>query len=478
MLMNRIRTRALSLLKQGAPTWHGRVMRRREAQFWSWLGAHDPDAFQRLMRPDLPEPVRAKVAQCLAASAYRQLGDPLPATRRIDTGVLFAAALTRPDVIKEIIALKRIKPDLHCTLMTVNLSTVDALARRWIDRIVLYRDPVEFIRLMRTARADALILKLSGGMKDFFIPARLFFDGRLIHRPSGFITQMDGDFPWGDWPTAVGFEGEKFLTEHAEGIYHFYSPPMIDRLRRDGMRITCPTETIYPSCVRELGPSKTLAKLSARDGEIHLVYCSGIGERGADPAKAGEVQLWDKWRAIVEQRVHVHFYSPVIAPHDRRLIDYQQLAKDSPYFHMEQSLTYEELLAALTQYDAALHHMDFRKRANKPEALYHMTNTVWTYVQAGLPLIVSDAMPAMVDLVSRYGVGLIVPEDAIGSMRRQLAGVDLPALQARVRELADTEFQYPHERLWKLVFGTTANGKSAALTEDVGLVTMGGAPVS
>lgn len=440
-------------LRRVSPGLARSIERPRIRRFLDWIQRRAPDDYKRLKRKDLPDVVRQRVLRKFASAPYENLYVQTSAMQPIDTAVLYVTALAAPDVIKEVIALRRVTPDLHCTLLTASLGHVERLSRQYFDRVTFFSDLVGFVRWIKLARARVMILRLTGGMGEFFVPARLFWDGRLIYRPHGFAVQAKSltDIGWPGWTGEEVFAAEKFFVENVDGIFHFFSPAAAEQLRSDGVNITCPVETIYPACVSELGPHRQLEKLSEGTGEIHLVYAAGISGRDAS---ATAFQLWEKWRAIVSQGIHLHVYVASGVWGESRFVDYRQLAEDSSYFHLEDPVEFDDLLVALTQYDYALQHWDFRLRLVKPGFKYHLSNNFWTYIQAGLPVVVSDTTPGQVELVSKHGIGVIVSEDAIGRLRPILERQDKAALDRRVMEAAGSVFQFQADALWKLVMGT------------------------
>ena len=151
-------------------------------------------------------------------------------------------------------------------------------------------------------------------------------------------------------------------------------------------------------------------KLSASDGELHLVYEGGISNTRMSHRYMEEI-----WRAIADAHVHVHYYS-------QQETEYcQALDKTSPYLHYEGNLSGLELIKELTQYDIGsllLNRIDKNADIAYPNKLYE-------YFAAGLPVV--SNLTASMKFVKDFGVGGTLDlQGGIQKQLREIAAIQVP----------------------------------------------------
>lgn len=443
-------------------------MIRRVFQHWrcrrsvAWLQSNAPEVYRRITRKEVPLPIQQHLLRHLASEPYRQLSKPNGRNHSLHTHLLYIAGGVTPDMIKDVIALRHCRSNLHCTLMAFGLGHVSELAQRYFDRIVLCQNHIDMIRRLLEFRADVCIVHHRGLTGSWTPLIRLFWDGRLIFRayplharsPRGVMIQqkLDND---------INFVGEQYLLEHVDGIYHPYSDKAIDALRQE-MNIRCSALTVRSECMLELGPFEHLKRLSEKDGEIHLVYAAGLSRRrNGQLLGPSHSDHFEKWQTIVGQKLHLHVYVPQIITHQNKdgFEDYFRLAARSPYFHIETPLSYDRLLVELTKYDWAFHHFDFDRYPLRAEFAYGGSNGFYTHIQAGNLLLCSPSQPLYAEIVKRYGIGLVIQTDQWGQLRECLEKFDRRPLEGNLKK-AQKELTFDDKALFHLVFGQSEHDPS------------------
>lgn len=165
-----------------------------------------------------------------------------------------------------------------------------------------------------------------------------------------------------------------------------------------------PLESQVPGTVRRK------PKLSAADGELHLVYEGGIsGERESNRF------MEEMWGAIAKAGVHVHYYS-------HQNIDYcKALERTSPYLHYEGNLSSLALITEMTQYDVGsilLNPVNVNAKIAYPNKLYE-------YLAAGLP-VVSNLTASLEFVKSRMIGGGLDFQGDIQAQLRSIAAIQIP----------------------------------------------------
>lgn len=152
------------------------------------------------------------------------------------------------------------------------------------------------------------------------------------------------------------------------------------------------------------------SKLSAADGELHIVYEGGISDK-KDSNRFFEKQ----WSAITATGIHIHYYS-------QQNVEYcKALEKTSPYLHYEGNLSGFRLIVEMTQYDIGsviLNPVDKNADMAYPNKLYE-------YLAAGLP-VVSNLRAASEFAVSYHVGGTLDFNRDIKAQMQEYAAIRIP----------------------------------------------------
>lgn len=171
---------------------------------------------------------------------------------------------------------------------------------------------------------------------------------------------------------------ERLAIYGADGIV-VVSPVQFEHLRaRYGLRdsIVALVRSVVPTA---LIPKKRKKKLSAKDGQIHLVYEGGLRVGG------GHRDCLQFFSDLAGGKVHVHIYPNGDAP------EYRELADSNHCIHYYDPLPPDKLMVQLTQYNAGLIPLMV---ADNP-ALRHakncsLPNKIFEYLACGLPVAARD----------------------------------------------------------------------------------------
>lgn len=166
---------------------------------------------------------------------------------------------------------------------------------------------------------------------------------------------------------------------------------------------------------KELSPDKRLPKLSAVDGQIHLVYEGGI--KGND--KMCHRYFEEIWLKIVRAGVHLHFYSPS---------DYQycqKLQELHPNLHFEGNFSSNELAVEMSKYDVGLCWLNTNEK-NKQYLEFASPNKIQEYINAGIPVAVGN-VKSQIEYVEGYGFGrfLDLAGDIVNQLK-EIAEIEIP----------------------------------------------------
>ena len=415
------------------------------------LGA--PATHRRLSHSGMPRRLLQTVLFRLALQKKWRKFPHLPAVRATQTDVLFISYSAHPDLLKMCIALKSAHPNTHCTLVAGRDAHTQSLSRQWFDEVVFYQpgDEASLLAALHHTSAKVVVMRFRDVV--FHSLALLYSPAPLIYYPSGgFLSSMSADFTVDpELSFEEIFEADRHLLERVQGIMHFLSDGVIDWFKERGANITCPSAAIFTACLPQLNPPQYLPKLSAQDGEWHIVHATGVELAGRDPKTGGGAFLpIEKCRRVVSQGIHLHVYGTYFNRAVPGYAPYVELEQNSRFFHIEDNLQFDQLLLETTRYDLAWKHWDISQIAFWPIYFDYITPNFFAYLQSGLPLLMSEKMPLREkEIALANNLGLLVPHEQLDHLREILDQnrENIAQMSESVRAARATVLAYPTARL-------------------------------
>jgi len=117
----------LTWLQNVVPSLYAIIEARRIQGYLKWLRNELPDFYERLTSYDMPDITRRHLLNLLSMEPYRDLAKAL-CEEPIEADVVYVHRGMFPDMIKAVIALKKINPKLRCVALVLNHSINDELA--------------------------------------------------------------------------------------------------------------------------------------------------------------------------------------------------------------------------------------------------------------------------------------------------------------------------------------------------------------
>lgn len=402
------------------------------------------DAVRRIRSSNLPEILEEHYLADLLAQPALNWIDAFgwrgrPSGDRFD--LLYVTSWSSPDMLKDVISYRKIVPGARIALVTKVDTFVARLTEQHLDRRLVYLDTLSLIGCLTKVRADTVIARR--GDSQAAVLARLFSKGRLIFKPYDFRVRLPREMV-----SPLEWEAECFNITHADAVMHLHGAELGDLIAREfGAR--CPIVSVRPQCLPEFC-APPLMKNSLGD-EIHIGYAAGIAaasatERKGDRLGGFNVGLLDKIKRISAQGIHFHVYIAYRLTDDR-FQDFIEYERDCAYFHIHDTLPYDELIPRLGSYDFGFVHASYPTFSRiRPEYRGPAGNSVFSYLEAGIPLICSEANSGILKLVTQNGIGVVVAGDAMANLDAVLRNCDYSRLLENV-EKAKQDLAYPLEEL-------------------------------
>jgi hypothetical protein len=207
---------------------------------------------------------------------------------------------------------------------------------------------------------------------------------------------------------------DQFNFEHASGVIYRGSPFELDYYRVHGYNIVCLTLPFLDYCNPDFFVKHPVSKLSNGDGEYHLVGMGG----GMSSMRTVYLA-----KQLAKQHIHYHVYcvshsitSPLIF---KELV---KLDKSEKYFHIEDTLPFDIIPFEICRYDFGsmiIPQMGFDELSLD----YHLANhgyRIFTFLEAGLPIIISSHLDYQKNTVEDFNVGFSIGESDFDILKRLL----------------------------------------------------------
>lgn len=226
---------------------------------------------------------------------------------------------------------------------------------------------------------------------------------------------------------------EKYCFENADGIIRKGPPFEIDYYRQNGYKINCPELKFLPYCDKRLFVNGT-KKLSDEDGEIHLVYTGSIENN----YKIRYQYFIPLAKILAKQRIHFHIYSGSVSGIKKRdykkFKEYYELDKSEKYFHFHESVPFSKLHVGISKYDFGLSiHENFPMPLwTREKMMTSIGNKFFSYLEASLPIIVSEHIIHNREIVEQYKVGFSVKDEELVKLKNILDKTNIEFFRSNV----------------------------------------------
>ena len=178
-------------------------------------------------------------------------------------------------------------------------------------------------------------------------------------------------------------------------------------------------------------------KYSRKDGKIHIVYGGIIASSDKSKELYSIIQFIDLAKKMTKQGICFHIYtSPHISPLQIKslYLDYIQLAAETPNFSFKQGIPQDKAIKEFSKYDfAILSSLSYIEKVNTFHKNTMLQSKFFTYLSAGIPIIVTEEDGNSMSLVKKYEVGIVIKQNEIEYLSEIIKGYDYEKLRFNVR---------------------------------------------
>lgn len=265
-----------------------------------------------------------------------------------------------------------------------------------------------------------------------------FYDVTSIYGDRKVLSEL-----WGEERIDLDLAMERLILEQADGIVHRFPPGEVEdwRRRAGGMppdiemhSYVCPDYIRY----RDDKPSR-------RDGVVRLIYAGGLVPQTPEhpPTIYAEANQPQTFRMLLEQGLALEVrHSPYrpIAEGDPLYQAFVDLEREYASYRLHDGVPPDKLPGVIAGYDFGLILCDMDLsvlRLNASQMRGGFGTKLFTYLEAGLPVIVNAEYDEMSRMVKEWGVGLAVYSSEIPTLAQRLKTFDYDQAVANIRRLND-----------------------------------------
>ena len=313
--------------------------------------------------------------------------------------------------------------DFFTVLLCHKLYFVEKFSNNEWDKVLLYRNKFHLLRIIRQLKDVYLF--------HGFAPSSYYPDLVRQHVKVPFVIDMQDVYacyyglnPGVRWIKAE-LPHEKNCLQFSDGLIgHSLEPNVV--LRKYGK--IKPPSLFFPLYCDNDYFQCNIKSLDADN--IHLVYAGGVASSQRDKAQFGTIQFHELIRILSGQKIHFHIYpSPTNFKADYE--EYKQISVNNNYFHFHHSVSQDQLASELNKYHFGLlpfFKIDSGQSAEKFK--YATTLKLFNYIEAGIPILVSEDLVYQNWIIKRSNAGLTIREDDIYRLKEIISGIDYSALVA------------------------------------------------
>ncbi len=306
-------------------------------------------------------------------------------------------------------------------LLCPKLFFIEKFSNNQWDKVILYRNKYHLLRILRQMKQVYLF--------HGFAPKSFYPDLVRQHIKAPFIIDMQDVYAcyYGLNPTVRWIKAElpheKNCLQLSDGLVGQSLEPNV-ALRKYG-KIKPPTlffplycdNDFFQTNIKNLDPDN-----------IHFVYAGGVAGSHRDKAQFGTIQFHHLIQVLSDQQIHFHIYpSPSNFKADYK--EYEEISIQNKYFHFHQSVSQDQLAVELSKYHFGV--LPFFK-ANTGQSAekfkYATTLKLFNYIEAGIPILVSEDLVYQNWIIKRNNAGVTIKENDLNNIKEVIATLDYPTL--------------------------------------------------
>lgn len=328
-------------------------------------------------------------------------------------------------------------------LMETNLSFISFL-EKYFDVVYVCNSIYELSYILKEAKPYVVHVQgATPSSNHFGILAKLFSKSKVVFNfndiPSTAIAQEDIESLWNKEDVKLDFFSEKFACERCDGLIFGYSAEAGDRLKGRYF-ISSPILEFHSYPCDEF-MSEGGSKYSDQDGRIHIVQGGQVAPSSVPEKFKRDGMYHNLIEILTGQGIYFDIYVTA-RKIKRNYDDYVLMSKKNPLFRFNGGMLLDQATKEFSKYDfgSILIYYDDKEEINYKSKVFieehrgmRLVDRFFTYLEAGLPILISDDYLYGAKLVKEYGIGIVVGRKDFGNLSEIINSYDREKLIANVK---------------------------------------------
>ncbi len=326
------------------------------------------------------------------------------------------------------------------TIILMESPWLGSFVEKYFDTVYVYDSIYALVNILKKVNPYIIhVLGCSYYSEYFSILAKLlskckvvfeFFDIPSLSIPKEDLIEMHGKAN-----AELIYFSEKFACEKSDGLIIGYSSEAHEILK-NRYHIKAPMLEFHPYVCEEF-ISDSNGKYSDLDGKTHLVYGGNVAPSHSWERLLGDVMFHSLVEKVTKQGIYFDIYC---TPHSssikfkREFWDYILMAKKSELFKFEKGVPLNEATKKFAKYDfGAMIYLYDRGTFLKEHNSTRLPGKFFTYIESGLPIIISEEVGYGAKIVKEYEIGIVISQKDLDNLPQIIGRYDRNKLKANVK---------------------------------------------
>jgi hypothetical protein len=311
--------------------------------------------------------------------------------------IIFVAYYADPHLLKKALIL-RATGNVYLTLLAGCIRE-DAQIENYFDQVYEYRDFKEYSEIVKSSQPHSW-----HAVTPLYHPAIIMSCGQNVSRLV--VEIIDSAYYMNPDPQHPDVILEREILRWTDCVVHKMPDEAWKNLKRV-FQLECPGFAVmsYPHPDFQQVPRNKCS-----GNPPHVVYAGGVIPYHIAVERGHENHVFDDLinlaaKDTFELSIYVNQNAREMPWHQHSR--YFEFDKQNPYFHFKKGLPYHEITRALSNCDAAIFYDNLPISSYNMDHFKHNVATkIFTYIEAGLPIVIFEEDEYMAGLVKRYDLGV------------------------------------------------------------------------
>lgn len=326
------------------------------------------------------------------------------------------------------------------TILLMENPWLTSFMGQYFDTVYVYNSCYDVAFIIKEAKP--YIVHVQGAINYYFfgLIAKLLSTSKIIiglyDIPAFGLTKEQWSGMWGKLDTELDFFTERFIFEKSDGIILTVHSLEAGEVLKRHYNTQIPMIAFFAYTCDNFIQGED-EKYSMIDRKIHLIYGGHVSQSDLPKEIFGDVQFKPLIEKLTNQGICFDIYpSPYLSPLTTKnlFFDYIKLSETNPLFNYHVGIPFHIALQKAAKYDFGSMIYIFEKGCYGEEHTRMVVPTkFFKFLEAGLPIIVSEELEYISMLVKQYQIGIVVKQRDLDNLLEIIKQYDYEKLRCNVK---------------------------------------------